>query len=273
MLTKVEVDNLQGQTLSLPLEDISGGYVVKDITGLDPVKATISSSTFAQLDGATFQGARRETRNMLMKIGIEPDYASQSVRELRNDLYSFFMPKTDIEARFFMDDVLYAKILGKVESCEAPPFSQDPELVASILCFDPNFAAPDPITIEGDTVEDTTETTINYEGTVETGFVFRLLLDRAESDFTIYNRRPDGTTYSLGVGFSMLSGDVVEISTLDRQKSAILTRTAVETSVLYAVSPLSSWMPLFPGANNFRVQASGLAIPWELEYTPKYGGL
>lgn len=273
MLTKVEVANTQGQTLILPLEDISDGFVVKEITGLDPVKATISSSAFAQLDGATFQGARREIRNMLMKIGIEPDYETTSVQELRQELYAFFMPKTDVTARFFLDDVLFAIIDGKVESCEAAPFAKEPELVASILCFDPNFSSPDSIVFEGNTVADDTEVVIDYGGTVETGFVFRLLLDRAESAFTIYNRRPDGTTLSLDFNLSMLTDDVVEISTLSRRKAATLTRAAIDTSVLYAVSPLSKWMPLFPGVNNFRVLASGDPIPYEVEYTPKYGGL
>lgn len=269
MLTKVEVDNLQGQTLSLPLDDISGGYVVKDIAGLDPVKATITSSAFAQLDGSTPQGARRENRNVVMRVGIEPDYAVTSVSDLRRELYAFFMPKTNVEMRYFMDDVLFASASGQVESCEATPFSKEPEANVSIICFDPNFTGPTAIILEGDTVEDATETTIEYEGTVETGFVFRLLLDRSESDFTIYNRRPNGEVQSLNVTTAMVATDVVEISTRSRNKYATLNGN----SILYAVDKLSNWMPLYPGDNFFRVLASGAAIPWELEYVPKYGGL
>lgn len=273
MLTKVEVDNLQGQTLSLPLADISGGYVVKDITGLDPVKATISSSPFAQLDGATFQGARRDVRNLLMKIGIEPDYATTSVQALRNALYAFFMPKTDVVARFYMDDVLYASISGKVESCEAPPFTQDPELIASLLCFDPNFVAPTATTVNGNTVSTTTEQTINNAGTAEAGYVFTLNVNRSISGFSIYNRRPDGTVRQMDVTAALVNGDVVKISTEPRNKYATLTRAGVTSSILYAVSATANWAPLNPGNNFYRVLVSGAAIPYTVVYTKKYGGL
>lgn len=273
MLTKVEVDNLQGQTLSLPLDDISGGYVVKDITGLDPVKATISSSAFAQLDGATFQGARREMRNILMKLGIEPDYAATSVSELRNDLYAFFMPKTDVQLRFFMDDVIFASIMGKVESCEAPPFTKDPELSVSMLCFDPSFISPDPTVVAGNTVANSTEQTINNPGTVEAGYVFQLNVNRSISGFSIYNRRPDGTIRQMDVALALVDGDVVKISTELRNKYATLTRGGVTTSILYAISPSSSWAALNPKNNFYRVLVSGAAIPFTLTYTARYGGL
>jgi hypothetical protein len=52
MLTMVTVQNPSG-TLFLPLTDASQGYVVKDIQGLDPVKASLASSTMAQMDGGT----------------------------------------------------------------------------------------------------------------------------------------------------------------------------------------------------------------------------
>jgi hypothetical protein len=274
MLTKVEVDNLQGKTLSLPLDDISGGYVIKDIAGLDPVKATISTSAFAQLDGATFQGARREMRNILMKLGIEPDYATTSVAALRQSLFSFFMPKTDVLLRFYMDNVLHSTIQGKVESCEAPPFSQDPELVASILCMDPNFKHPSTISyLSTVTTATTSEYNLNISGTVETGYVFTLNVNRSISGFTIYNRRPDGTVRQMDVTLALVAGDVVKISTEPRNKYATLTRGGVTTSILYAVSPTSNWAPFNPGYNYYRVLVSGAAIPYTLVYTPRYGGL
>ena len=43
MITMIQAINAQGELLSLPLDDISNGFSVEDIDGLDPVKATIVS--------------------------------------------------------------------------------------------------------------------------------------------------------------------------------------------------------------------------------------
>src|SRR5450756_1275481 len=92
MLTMVEITNQRNGTLQLPLLDASAGYVVRDVEGLSPVKATLTSSSMAQEDGAQPQNATRTTRNILLKIGLEPDYVTNDVQSLRSDLYDYFMP-------------------------------------------------------------------------------------------------------------------------------------------------------------------------------------
>lgn len=273
MLTKIEVEDLQGNTLSLPLQDSSSGYTVKNIDGLDPVKSLIVFSQFAQLDGSQFQGARRENRNIVLTIGIEPYFGVISVRELRQILYSYFMPKTTVNINFFTDGVLTSIIQGQVESCETPLFSKEPELVISILCFDPNFSSPASVVVAGHTVSNSTEQTITYPGSVETGYLLTVNVNRAATGFTIYNRRPNGNIATLDFGMALLTGDIVKISTMMRNKYATLTRAGVTTSVIYAISTVAKWSPLYPGDNFYRVLATGANIPFTLEYTAKYGGL
>lgn len=273
MLTLVEVYNSQGETLSLPLQDVSGGYVVEDIEGLDPVKAEIVSSPFAQIDGTQYQSSRRENRNIVLTVGIEPDYSTTSVRELRSQLYGFFMPKTYITFRFFIDGVHFVDISGRVESCEAPLFSNSPKVVVSVLCFDPDLVSPDTVLINGSTVASTNEITIPYSGTVETGIVFTLSVDRALTEFTIYSQQPGGDYQSLEFAAILSAGDVVKISTVSRAKGATLTRAGSTGSILYGVSPGSSWINLRRGDNQFRVLAEGAAIPYTVEYRARYGGL
>ena len=97
MLTAVEAFTPQGENLFLPLQDSSGGYVVQDIDGLDPVNAQIVSSKFARLEGEQYQSSYREKRNILISLGLEPDYgAALSVSQLRSRLYDFFMPKSPV---------------------------------------------------------------------------------------------------------------------------------------------------------------------------------
>lgn len=273
MLTKVEAYNTRGEMLSLPLQDISGGYVVEDIDGLDPVKATIASTKFANLDGEEYQSSRREKRNILMKLGIEPDYSTTDVKTLRTALYRFFMPKSAVELHFFEDNAYFAKIVGRVESCDADPFTKDPQVNVSMLFMNSDFVAPISDVVAGTTISTTAEMPLTYNGSVETGFVFKLNVNRTMSGFTLYVRPPGGDYQAMEFAASLVAGDVLEISTVARGKYARLTRGGVQSSILWGVSPTAAWAQLFPGTNQVRVQAEGAAVPYTITYTAKYGGL
>lgn len=274
MLTKVDIDDLQGHTLSLPLQSSTPGYMIREIEGLDPVKATITASEFGQLDGSQFQSARREPRDVKLRIGLEPYFAGgSSVEALRAEMYKCCMPKSTVKLTFYIDDVASYVISGTVETFETPLFSKDPEVAISIRCFDPDFQAIAETTVSGNTVADGTEQTITVAGTVETGFLFTLSVNRSIAGFSLYRRRPDGTIAQMDVTMALVSGDVVKISTAPKNKYATLTRASVTTSILYAVSTTAKWTPLYPDQNYFRVLVSGAAIPYTVKYTARYGGL
>lgn len=273
-VNKLEVRTGLGMLLSLPLDDYSNGYVVEDIAGIDPVKATLSSSTFANLSGAKFQSSRRETRNIILKVKIEPNYATQTVWDLRMNLYSFFESETVVDLRFYLDSGLTVDIQGRVESCESPPFSDEPRATVSIVCFDPDFLGLAPVVIDDkETVEDLDEFIIHYEGKVPTGIQFVLDVDRTLTEFTIYQRPPDNVLRQLDFAAAMVDNDVLTINTVPGNKFITLTRTGVDTSLLYGMTPQSKWIMLMPGDNHFRVYAVGAAIPFTITYTPRYGGL
>src|SRR6187431_68125 len=227
MLEKVEVRTERGLLLTLPMQDISEGYSIQDIDGLDPVKVTVVSSAFAQMDGELYQGSRREKRNMVITLGLEPDYIVGTVQELRKRLYTFFMPKSKLQFRFFHTDEPIFEIWGTVESMDSPKFIQEPMAVISVLCFDPDFYNPTPLVLAGNTTSSTTEISHDYDGTVETGIKFTLNVNRTLPEFTIYHRPPDNSLRSLefSVATSLVSGDKVTISTAPGNKYAILTRS------------------------------------------------
>jgi len=276
MLEKVEVLTEQGVLLTLPLQDISQGYSVQNITGLDPVRATIVSSPFGSMDGEQYQSSRREKRNILLTLGYEPDYVSGTVQSLRKKLYTFFMPKSRVLLRFFQTGEPVVQIYGRVESFDSEKFSREPNAVISILCFDPDFYNPTPVIWNGNTTASTVEPTRSYQGTVETGIIFRLMVDRSNlTEFTIYHRPPDDSLRSLDFATAtpLQAGDVVTISTIPGNKFATLTRGGVDTSYLFGISPQSDWISLFPGDNKLRVYAEGAGIPYQIEHTTKFGGL
>lgn len=273
MLNKLEVRTDQGDLLTLPLQDISEGYLIQDIVGLDPVKATIVSSSFALLDGSQYQSSRRENRNIVLSLGLEPDWGSGTVQELRSRLYTFFMPKSNVNLRFFGTGAPTLNISGRVESFESSLFVKDPKVTISIICFDPDFTALTPSSIAGNTTAGLTETLITYSGTVETGIVFTLELNRSLTDFAIYHRPPDGVVKTLEFSSPMLDTNVLTISTVSGAKGATLLVGSTESSILYGISPYSKWIELVPGDNYIRVYAVGAAIPYTIDYVDRYGGL
>lgn len=273
MLTKVEVRTSQGELLILPLEDVSSGFVVSDINGLDPVKATIVTSSFAQLDGSQYHSSKRESRNIILTLELRPDFAVDSVRDLRTLLYQFFMPKSEVDLRFFMLDGLTVDISGRIESFESVLFTDEPQVTISLICFDPDFYDPVPVVLAGNTTSGEEMTALEYIGSVETGVILSLNVDRDLTAFEFYHQPPNDALRSMEFALPLIAGDTLIITTSPGNKGASLVRSDVVSSVLYGVSPFSNWIELEPGSNLIRFYAEGAAVPFTLEYTNKYGGL
>lgn len=280
MLSRVDVVNHVGSVLSLPLDDISGGYSVEEIDGLDPVKAVLVSSSFANQDGEQYHTSRREKRNITMKLGFEPDYVNTSVESLRKKLYNFFMPKSPATMKFYMVDGTEYDISGRVESCEAPLFVQDPVAAISLLCFDPDFIDPTSKRFSGTAtavaaISMGSDTLIQYDGTVDTGFLATITAVRACTSLSIDVVGPDGVTNSLVLsGLSLVANDVVKISTVPGNKYVTKTSGGTTTSILSKKRVTDPWLMLDNGANHLRVySADGGAMPFTIDYTVRYGGL
>jgi len=273
MLVKVEARNDQGKLLTLSLTDYTEGITIEDITGLDPVKATLVYSDFAGQDLSAFQSARRDKRNLVFTLGYEPDYVATNVRDIRRRLYTFFMPKTNVNLRFYEDDGLVVNIAGRVESFDSPRFTRDPDATISIICENSNFVDTTPKTFNGNTTAGTTESPLTYVGSVETGFVFTLNVNRTITNLTIYNTPEDNIAKQMPIAIAMVAGDTLKISTVPGNKYAILTHLGSDQEVVYGIDPSANWLNLFPGLNKLRVLASGAVIPYSIAYTDKYGGL
>lgn len=266
------------EPLTLQLGDAFGGIIIRNIAGLDPVKATLSSSTFATQPGSIFQGSRRDTRNITMKLGIEPDPATQTVRSVRKTIYNYFRPETERILKFYVDDIDDTledgyQILGRIETCESPMFTDDPEVNISIICYDPDFYDPIPVTVSGMTTADSSATYFPYEGTIDTGIEITINVNRSVSEIILYYVDANLVTWSMDIVSTFLAGDTITISTVTGQKEANLLRGGVTTSMLYAISPQSVWPQLSQGDNWFRFYATGAAIPGSITYTKRFGEL
>jgi hypothetical protein len=273
VLDKVEITNSRGNILSLPMEEDEGGYQVAQIEGLDPVKATLVSTSFVGSDGEQFQSAKRPARNIKIKLDLDPDFDPKTYTDLRKDLYPFFMPKAEISLRFFLSSGLYLDIVGIVEEMSAPLFEQDPTVDISVMCYQPDFVDGRMVTVNGMSVNSNTNIEIDYPGTVESGTVITINFNRDVDEFTIYNMDEGGKLYQLDFSGELLDGDQLVISSLRGNKGITLLRDSVTTSFLYGRSAQSSWIEFVEGLNQFRVYAEGDPIPYVLTYVVRYGGL
>lgn len=273
MLSQVDVTNSRGNVLSLVMEENESPYQVAQIDGLDPVKATLVSTSFAGTDGENFQSAKRPARNIKIKLDLDPDFNPKTYTDLRRDLYPFFMPKSQITLRFYLTSGLYLDIVGIVEEMSSPLFEEDPTVDISVMCFQPDFIDGRMVTVPGLTVDTTTNIEIDYPGSVEAGTVITLNVNRSLATFTIYNIDEGGNISRLDFSDALIAGDVLVISSIKGNKGITLTRASVSSSKLYGRSAQSSWIEFVEGLNQFRIFAVGDPVPYVLEYVARYGGL
>lgn len=264
-------------SLTIQLGDTLNGINVRDFSGLDPVKATLVSSKFANQPGGIFQASQREARNITLKLGIDPDPATQTVRSVRNNIYRFFREGTSRLFKFYVDDVddtledgYY--IEGWIESCNSPMFTDDPEVSISIMCFNPDFYDPNSVTITGVTTTDPGPYEMNYDGTTETGVEFTFNIGVATSSLSIHYTDTSNVTQVMDIAYNFVPGDTLTINTTPGSKSATLLRAGVSSSALPAISPQSVWMLLTPGYGKFEF-FNDLTIPVEIQYKKLFGAL
>lgn len=283
LFTKALVTNSRGNVLTLQLGDVSNGIEVRDVSGLDPVKATLVSSSFANQDGEIYQSSRRGSRNITMKLGIQEVPGTSTLLAVRRMVYSIFQPKDQVTLTFYVDDTDDLvedgyQIIGRVESCQSPMFSQDPEVDISILCFDPDFIDPVAVMAYGLTSVDVNPTFFLYTGTVDTGFTATISVHANISEFSLLYKDPLNMVWTMDVAYPFLVGDFVGINTSPGMKSAVLERASVTSSILYAVSPQSTWAKFAPGDNHLQLSVPGDvvvggSISATIAYNKRFGAL
>lgn len=275
-LLMVEIVNVSNEVLRFQMDD-SLSYFIKDIDGLDPVKAEITENNYGTIDGTQYQSSRRGSRNPVLTIGYNPDYGINTISELRQNIYSKIMPKDLVTLKFYMDFTEPnhpLEIQGHVETIETPMFTQNPDCKISVICSDPDFVLPEPISISTTVAHDTPELIVNYSGTSPVGFVAKFTINRDLPRFAMIHRTANYIVTNWEYNDTLLNGDILEVSTVPGNKGAWITRDGVRYSVLYHVSKISGWPKLVSGNNYFKTLFStGSAQPIQLVYQRKYGGL
>ena len=283
MLTNLEVYSSLSTAPDLPLTVGVGEFEdpihIRDITGLGPVKADVNTSPYGSLDADFYTGGHVGQRNIVLTFGFSPDFVNNTVSSLRQKLYGYFMSKQPVTLRFFGDEFPPLEISGITESNEPSIFAQDPEIVISVICPDPDFVAVSPSVLDGVANANPGWVDFTRVGNIDTSG--RIVITANAGDPT-YNGgvQLEYKTLAPGTNIFKITGaiDPSESMVIDSKRGGKIAQNVVTgdtVNLLNSMTVDSKWLNLRPGTNSLRVvlDAGASDHPWELTYYERYGGL
>lgn len=285
MLTQLEVFGLLPASppkLTLPILDILGEnpLQIKGIDGLEPVKADIITSPAGALDGELYSGSSIGKRNIVIKMGLNPNWQDQTIESLRAELYKYFMPRLGTRLRLTSTHLPTCEIIGYVENMDPNIFSKDPEIQISIICPKPDFVAVNESVVNGAVVDSGVDTTlIDYPGSVPSGLTLDVKTNAVLPSFsgTLFIMMVRGTTDLFEAHADIDPTHLFRLNSIPGDKYVRTIRTTfpeeITDNLLNQAGPTKDWPVLLPGENNFAVIASELGQTWELSYFARFGGL
>lgn len=252
------VENQYGQVLELTHND---AYAVKSILGLDPPDGIINTVRNAGQDGSVFNSAYMDERVITITLAI--NYPAEINRI---NLYKYFKIKYPVKIRY-KNGSRNVWIIGYTQSVQIAFFDKKETAQITVRCPDPYFndanttmqemsnvlalfefpfdiEETDPV--EMSRIELGREQIISNGSDVPIGMKIRIYASGAVVNPQIYNVR---TGEFLKILDTMVTGDVIEISTMKGSKSAIRYRDGVKTSMIGYFAEGSVWLQLLPGEN------------------------
>ena len=249
---------------------------IRNIDGLDPVKASVNTSLFGSVDGSAYTGASVGQRNIVLTVHPNPDWKTWTFESLRRLIYSYFMTKRPVRLVFISDDMPPVEILGIVESVDNVMFSKDPEFNVSVICPDPYFKSVVPKVITGQSIRSGgAVTVVEYDGSVETGFEVKVSFSSGTAPTVIGIQIGDPKVNFFNVTATVGSSLYLDMSSVAMQKYVqnVSIGSGVITNLLSKVQEGSKWPLLQPGDNNFSVITDQGVQDWELTIYVRFGGL
>lgn len=164
MLKAVTVTNFKNESLRMELSSPeNSGLLVYNVTGIGSPTAAINSTDLATVDGARFNSARAQTRNIVLTLAYVdqtnlPDenghytYSTKNIEQSRHKSYKYFSTKKPITLRFETEERTVV-IDGYVENNDAIVFSSSTYSTISIICMEPYFRLPEPREITFKTID------------------------------------------------------------------------------------------------------------------------
>lgn len=280
MLKSVTITNYLDESVTYSFEgptiDDKSGLLITEIDGLGPPKADVTMTELATMDGAIYNSARLQGRNIVLKAYYT--YAD-TIEEARLKTYQFFPIKKRVTVTVETEHRL-AYAVGYVESNEPDIFSGNATMQVSIVCESPFFLSPDTeetifagvdpkfkfpfsnnsttkkLILMGEIINKKTNT-IYYSGDSEIGCYLEIHAIGDVENVIIYNLRTrermriDTDKLEALTGSKLGKGDTITICTINGKKSITLLRGGVETNILNILGKNIDWFQLSKGENIF----------------------
>ena len=255
MFYKLILENETGQQIDL--SKTANRYMFSKIKGLNPPTGTVSTSSYAGMNGSYLNNAFIEKRNVVIPFEMR----GFDVELRRHELYRVVKPSRYIKIYYSTKNIsVYAENFEKLTNGQI-----------SILCPDIywystetqiaeysrvrgafHFVCPDndePFPIGIYNTQDMM--TINNSGD-EVGFTLEISGGPAKNP-TIYNALTDEYMQISG---DIQKGDIITITTKTGNKTVLLEREGVVTNIINRLVSGSTWLNLKTGENKFYVTAS-----------------
>lgn len=280
MIRSVEVTNSQNETLLLDLfKPNDSGIMIVNVDGLGPVEGTINTTEIVTFDGAVYNSARANSRNITMDLVLLP---KPTIEDARHMIYRYFPLKGKVTIKVTTDSRI-CETEGYVETNEPTIFSSQETVSISIICpnawftdaseggtqvidfysIEPLFEFPfsneslgEKLIVFGN-IQNSFQKSIIYDGEVNTGFEMIVHAMGDIDDFTVYNvnTRENMTVYADKLesltGSKLKAGDDLIISTMAGSKSIRLLRDGAYTNVLNCLGRDATWLQVSQGENIF----------------------
>lgn len=264
---EAKIENVNGEVLLLTGNEPV--YQVINITGLNPPKAQINTTTIVGLDGAKFNSSKLETRNIVLTVKINGDVEANRLK-----LYQYFRTKEWCKF-YYTNDSVNVFIVGYVESVECDLFTNNETAQISILCPDPYFKSITEIITDisntmalftfpfsinlGEPIafssyDENKVSNVYNASESETGVVIEITFLEAASSIQIRNT---ATGDDLILNYSFQKNDVVTINTHKGQKSIFLLRNGKTSNIFSALEQGSMFFQLAVGSNLFGYLVDG----------------
>lgn len=246
-------------------------YMTSKIEGLNPPPGTISTSSYAGMDGSYLNNAFIEKRNVVIQFEIR----GVNVEARRHQLYKVVKPSRYIKIYYATANIdMYAE--GYVENCEVNNFEMLTTGQISILCPDiywhstisqmayysqitgaftfpfPSETNPEPFVLGKYNTQNMM--TIENDGD-ETGFILVIEAVADARSPTLYNADTDEYLQITG---DLLAGDIITVTTKTGNKTVTLDRGGVKTNIINRLVSGSTWLILREGLNRFYLRGTGL---------------
>ena len=283
MIKSITITNHLDEAITLTMTSPEqSGFVVRFIDGLGPPKANIEMTDMSLMDGAVYNSARAQSRNIVLSLlFLFPNDPTGGIEATRQKSYKYFPLKKRVKIVIETDE-RSCETYGYVESNTPDIFSKEGGTVISILCPDSylfsteinstTFATVAPMfefpfgneslsvkLLEFSTITGYTTKTINYTGDAEIGMLMSIHAIGAVENVEIFRLEPepvesikintDRLLLLTGEGFH--SGDDIVISTVKGNKYAVLIRDGVTINILNCLDKYPDWFQLSRGDNIF----------------------